>query len=397
MSFKAPESPPQEKEIPTLEVATEKPIPTLEAVETDEDAAPDDLLDAIPVAPRDQPTDTEPDENENRSLPVPQLDPSVWIIANRLKHTDLTLHQRIVYSLLLHSFTTYTDYVLETIVGLGMVPFVLALTMVLGFLVVFVTAWIAGLVSGVVGSWIGYLVYALPLFVVWIGWMIAKGERDALVGMDPSDRPFQRFKLGRLEMALHITSPVSLMVFFGAAFGMQAGLLYCAADHGGLGTQVEVGFWQAWLWTLDNFGHGIFVHTAELWDVRLGPKVEHNNWSATVYFVFRLGYEAMILLFFIGLYQRWKLRHFFRRFPSVNDGVDALPYWVQDVCGNKQHWPRRFCDEFLFLALAAAYIRGQYEVVREMSRMFSRLHVKKEVRALFLDAEGEPIFHGEME
>src|SRR5437868_167064 len=82
MSFTAPDSLPEENDIPTLEVANAKPIPTLEAVESDEDATPDDALDVIPVGQKYHPEDSGTEENEDRSLPVPQLNDSVWIIAN---------------------------------------------------------------------------------------------------------------------------------------------------------------------------------------------------------------------------------------------------------------------------------------------------------------------------
>ena len=54
------------------------------------------------------------------------------------------------------------------------------------------------------------------------------------------------------------------------------------------------------LLTLNNACHGIFLDTFELYNLDWGKKPEHNYWSATIFYVFRLAFDAFALLYLFG-------------------------------------------------------------------------------------------------
>ena len=96
----------------------------------------------------------------------------------------------------------------------------------------------------------------------------------------------------------------------------------------------------------------------------------------------------MLLLY--QLYQRWRLRRLFRDYYSA--GADSLATWIEEKVADEYSWPSRFFDEFMFLALAGQYLRGNFDFVRQVSRQFPRLRVTARVRDLFLDRKGQLLF-----
>jgi hypothetical protein len=201
--------------------------------------------------------------------------------------------------------------------------------------------------------------------------------------------------LGRLRDIFHVASWATNGLFLGCAFGFQWGLIYFTHDHAGL--PVEGGFLESFLLTLDNLSHGVFLDTFELYGLHLGPKVEHSWRSASVFYAFRLAFDALVLLILYGAYQRYRIGHLFWYLPHDLARPDDLLGWLDAVCQDQHKWPARFVDEFLFLVLAKEYARGNYELVRQVSRQFPWLTVARPVRNLFRDADGEPIFHGTYE
>ncbi len=121
-------------------------------------------------------------------------------------------------------------------------------------------------------------------------------------------------------------------------------------DHAGL--PGPEGWAEAVLLTLDNACHGVFLDTFELYDLHLGKTPRHNAWSATIFYAFRLAFDAFALLCVLAAYRRYRLRRLFQGFPHDPRRVDDLLDWIESRCGDEHRWPRSYFDEFLFLMLA---------------------------------------------
>jgi hypothetical protein len=191
---------------------------------------------------------------------------------------------------------------------------------------------------------------------------------------------------------LNDSEPANLILFLGATIGAQIGIVYYTHNHAGL--PIDGGFGESILLTIDNLFHGVFLHVFELFKVSFGPTVEHGTLSGSVFYLFRLAYDALVLLFLYECYQRWKMRHLFKGFPYEPRKVEELLGWLEARCGDEEKWPHRYLDEFLFLILAKEYLRGHDDIVEVMSRQFPWLGVTPEVRGLFVDRKGKVVFYG---
>jgi hypothetical protein len=152
------------------------------------------------------------------------------------------------------------------------------------------------------------------------------------------------------------------------------------------------GFWDCWLVTLDNVCHGIFLDTFEIYKITLGEPVEHTFFSATVFYAFRLSYDAFFVLLLWEAYQRFRLRRLFGRISSDPRDVAGVICWLETCAGDRQSWPRRYFDEFIFILLARGYLNENYQLVEEVSRQFPWLAVDEEVRTLFRRPDGKLLF-----
>ena len=63
---------------------------------------------------------------------------------------------------------------------------------------------------------------------------------------------------------------------------------------------------------------------------------------------------------------------------------ESLSEWIEQTCRIKHSWFQRYPDEFLFLMLVEEYLRGNEDLVRDLSHQFPGLDVRNEVRKLFV-------------
>ena len=204
-------------------------------------------------------------------------------------------------------------------------------------------------------------------------------------------RPSQRgkpqiagFCLGKIDQILDSRS-LRLVVFsFGFLLVMQVTLLGFTRDHCGI--NFDGNFVTSLLLTLDNFFHGVLLDVCELYGLNLAGHIEHNYWSASFFLFFRLGYDAMVLLFVYLAWQRWSAR---RLLPVVPANCAELIRWLET--GMDKRWFQRFPSEYTFLILVKEYLAGRYDVVQTISARFDDLSVSDEVRALFIDEGGRQV------
>ena len=178
--------------------------------------------------------------------------------------------------------------------------------------------------------------------------------------------------------------------FFGAFFGIQHALLMFTPGHFGL--PIEGGLSECFLLTLDNACYGLFLDTFEMYDLYWGQPLEHSWYSASVFFAFRLTFEGLAVLIGYSLFKRYRMRHLFRSVPRNERNVRGMLKWIGDRLSDKDQWPNRYHDEFMFLLLCRAYINGDYEYIRRLTRDLPAMRVDESARQLFVSPEGERLF-----
>jgi hypothetical protein len=303
---------------------------------------------------------------------------------------EVRIYRYNVYAMLVNACRYYRHKGLVVIVGLGLVPVAAVCAAVLCFLL----TWAAyGLTTGLgylLGDGANYLLYGVVLVVFAYAKVIKSLFDEAYVCFKYEGDTPEQLQLGRLDDVLGIASPATNGFFLGACFGFQVGLLYFTRNHGGLG-EVE-GLGHCFLLTLDNAFHGFFLYTAELYNIHLAGRIEHGWVSATVYYVFRLAFDASVLLLLYQIYLRRQARKLFDHYPKDDDDRAEFANWLIKVFGEEHGWPRRYFDEFMFLLVAGYYLQGNNERVRQLTRDFPRLRVTAAVRAHFVDETGTVIF-----
>ena len=318
--------------------------------------------------------------------PALDLTPATRNIADAGYVPALTPHQLFVYALLRRTFDVYRAGCILIALGLAIVPMLAVVGAILGF--------VAMLAACACLGWLGQpatlVLHGVPFLVLLYARALQKVGREKAVGFLWDNRQVDRLVLGRIDDAFRCSAPGSLALFLGVFFGFQHGLLYGTAHHGGL--DIEGGFWECFFLTLDNVFHGISLNTLELWDVSLAGTVKHGWWSALGFELFRLAYGVLVLLMGFELYQRWSMRFLFENYPKDNPGWERLADWLLMTSDGRHGWPRRYFDELVFLVIAGHYLRGNYPLVRQLTQQFSRIRVEAEVRVLFIDERGNPIF-----
>lgn len=300
--------------------------------------------------------------------------------------------QRLAFALLARTLQEYRGDRVVFILALLFIPLLFVAGLAFAVLTMSLAAWTIALVDrGGSGSSTA-LLYAVPFLVL----IFARGLRslaeEAKIPFQVREGAIDGWRLGRLDEVFQVAAPSTLGLFLGCCFGFMWGLLYHAAGHTGLAIDGSLG--TCFLLTLDNFLHGVLLDTCELYDLRVGEKLTHTTLSATVFYLFRLAFDALVLLLGYELFQRWRLRRFFAGYPWDPQRVEEVLAWLEAACADRDRWPRRFFDEFVFLVLVKEYIRGHFTLVRQMSEQFSWLAVPEPVRRAFIDAEGKAVFVG---
>jgi hypothetical protein len=322
-----------------------------------------------------------------------RLVPAVEALTRAPSVQYLTPAQRTFYALLHATLKHYSSdrYPLVTNILLA-VPR-LFLCAALGFAMVWVSRWLLDSVSPIVGSWVYFALYFFLVFAFLLGLGLVIGRKEQQISLQRDPEGAARLlHLGFIDTVFAENTPSFWALFGGFAVGVQIATLLYAPGHAGLPSAVD--FKEATLLTVDNVCHGIFLYTSELYNLRFGEKVEHSWTSGTVFYAFRLTFDAAFLYFVVAMYRRYTLRGLMKRYPTIGDGdVGELISWIQDACCGEHQWPRMFYDEFLFLMLAAQYLRGDYDLVWQVTSNFPRVRVDSEVRELFLDPADRVMFN----
>lgn len=248
-----------------------------------------------------------------------------------------------------------------------------------------------GLLALVVG-WIyapavGVLSYLPVLFLVLLGIGVRWSFHTPDVEFCAVSKR-RRLVLGRMSSLADDESPAHLALFFGMAVSLQVALLYFTEDHAG--ADISGGFVECCLVVADNFCHGAFLDAFELYDLSLF-EFEHTTWSATLFFVFRLVFDAILLMLAYTVYQGHKLRAIVLSFPAAPDDADDVADWIHDVSSESRLYDK-FTDESIFLLIVEEFLRKRYATVRQVSQQFPRLRVTQAVRDQFRDGNGKALF-----
>jgi hypothetical protein len=357
-----------------------------EPADTGESATPaTELLDVLPADPAKVSASLAPApraETDKAQPPAPaeaSFDPA-----------ELRLYRYNVYAMLVNACHYYKHKGLVVIVGLGLVPVAAVCAAMLCFLLTWAGYGLTTALGSVLGEGTNYLLYGVVLVVFAYAKVIKSMFDEANVCFKYQGDTPEQLELGRLEDVLGVVSPATNGFFLGACFGFQVGLLYFTPNHGGLGDVGGLG--HCFLLTLDNAFHGLFLYTAELYNLHLAGRVEHGWLSATVYYVFRLAFDASALLLVYQIYQRRQARRLFDHYPQDDNDRAAFADWLVKLFGDEQGWPRRYFDEFMFLLIAGYYLQGNNDRVRQLTHDFPRLRVTADVRSHFVDETGTVIF-----
>jgi hypothetical protein len=353
--------------------------------------------DVLPVA-EDEPLEALPADEapiEAELMPeatAPQLSLAPEVLSLTKSHllAERPPAQRLLYALLAISLIGYKGERLLYALALLAVPCLLVLGIVAGFLLMTVAHWLLTAAAWVAGTWVHILIFAIPIVAFIVARLAKHSAEEPEVRLDRDGEQVTGLRLGRLHEVFHVGQPGALALYFGACFAFQAGLLYFAPEPMGLaGGRV---FSHCWLVALDNVCHGIFLDTFEIYKITIGDPIEHTYFSSTVFYAFRLSYDALFVLLLWEGYQRFRMRRLFARLPSNPRDISGVCYWLDRCAIDRQSWPRRFFDEFIFLLLVRGYLNGNYRLVKEVSRQFPWLAVDDEVRALFVNTDGEVVF-----
>ena len=301
---------------------------------------------------------------------------------------ELSAPQRRIYLLLGKMFT---DYQRARRQQFNLWAFLIVLLITFGF--VYLSLGLAyKMTSWIIPSWSDGVLYGCVFFFLLCSSLIKLVfDSEATTLKKNREGEVERLSLGRINDIIDDGAFYATLTILMGLLACQSTLLYWTSDH--LGFAGLSTFKEALMISLDNFMHGVFLDIFEMYDIHLVPATgEKTLWTSTIFLLFRLLYDAFTLLWLYLLYQRYRMRSFFRSFPEAG-GVDALTSWMERVCRQDAGWLRKFADELLFFTLAEEYLRGRFTFVRDLSHQFPAIRVSDEVRALFVDPEsGEALF-----
>ena len=173
------------------------------------------------------------------------------------------------------------------------------------------------------------------------------------------------------------------------AVGAQIGLFQFASGH--LSIPGVNDFWNAVMVTARTILH-IPSDFVDLYFVQVsGPAIKSLPLlPATVISAFRLTYDAAIALSIWALYRGY---HFYKPMAAVastrvkersNPGMewDRFLDCLHEVCLDQGNWGNKFHDEMVFTTICLAFLEGNFDIVKEMSRRFAAIEVDNDVRSL---------------
>ena len=331
------------------------------------------------------------EEVEATSADALRFSPELREFAAAQAPTDLSAPQERLYLLLTKMFADYQKTRREQF---NLWAFAIVLLLTFGF-VYGSLATLYHLTHWLIPSWTDGVLYSGVFFFLLCSSLIKMmfdSEETDLKKNKAGE--VERLSLGRINDILDDGAFYATLTILMGLLACQSILLYRVSDH--LGFAEISTFREALVISLDNFMHGVFLDVFEMYDIHLSSaKGEKTLWSSTIFLIFRLLYDAFMLLWLYILYQRYRMRKLFKDFPKAG-GVSAFTDWMERVCRQDASWLRKFVDELLFFTIAEEYLRGRFAFVRDLSHQFPSIRVDNEVRALFIDPEsGEQLFEAQ--
>jgi hypothetical protein len=316
---------------------------------------------------------------------------SVMDVCERRDLQQLPPPRRVVYALLVAALEKLRPHLLGSILSALIIPFFVVFAIAVGFALMGVVH-LAAVALASIGIAAGHiLLYLLPGFVILSAYYFKQSSKldPITLGRNETNK-VDHIKLGRLDGIFNVASPATSLFYFGVLLSSQVALLFFLPDH--LGVSREGTFVECLLLTLDNLCHGVLLDTFEIYDIHLAGRVQHDWWSGTVFYFFRISYEAFLLIAGYQLWRHYSMRRLFRRLPNHWRSVDFVIEWIEHASRTEGDWAREFLDEFMFLSLAGAYLAGDDDMLRDINRRFPWLRIDEEVRRLFVDRHGERLF-----
>src|SRR5262245_10200723 len=301
-----------------------------------------------------------------------------------LSHEKLTLYTIVVNGLR----ALHKDY---NPVGstLLLILFSVALGLGMGVGFIALVHWIGDWFGGC-PNWVLYAVGLLPLsLVVLFCKMVQFGFGDS-VRVD-TRAGVQQLVFDQFDIALGATL-LGLAFFLGVGLGVQTSLLHYTSDHCTVpGFQGRL--WDSMALTLDNLFHGVFIYICELYRWHLAHRVDHSNWSATVFLAFRISFDVIIIIMVVALFQRRRVAHLMSKAADliIAPTPRKLVDYLRASCYGGLGWSKTYHDEFIFFCLVEKYLSGKYEECRVLAELFPDVGIPQNVRALFVDPDGRPL------
>ena len=294
--------------------------------------------------------------------------------------------QQKLYALLTHRLEMYhkeTEKSLLKAIGFGLFMGLLGVLFMLSALVIIymLSRWLLP-TSAHHG-----VMYLLSILIIGFCFIIKLVTEEEEIDLKRKEGVVSTWSWGRLDTILDSIANSAICFFLGMVLAAQISLIMYHETHLGLGESIS--FWQATVLSLDNLLHGICLDVMEMYHITLSPlEGQRSTLTTTLFLVFRLGYDALFLMWLFTLYQRHQARELFKSYPKGKQTeVEPVLRWIQESCASRQGWIRRFTDELIFLMMAEEYLRGQNEIVCHLGEQFKRLRISDEMRALFVDAE----------
>lgn len=231
--------------------------------------------------------------------------------------------------------------------------------------------------------------YTLSLLFVAVGLLYRSGHAQMEWTTDEDDEKIVGIRLGKLDEVIGYITLSAFLIFLTLLPTCQVLLLYFTTDHVGL--PIDGSFWQCCLVTLNNLAHGLFLDIFELYNLDVGPSLKAmSSGTATVFVLFRLAFDAIVILIALTLYRRRSMRHFFDELPDSTEAASMLS-WLDRISKRSNEWLRLCPDEFLFLTMTEEYLKNRFDVVRELGREFHGIVVSNSIRRFFVHPETQEL------
>ena len=215
-------------------------------------------------------------------------------------------------------------------------------------------------------------------------------EEDKISIVTDNHRRGDHFEFGELDDVFDSSMVFGFALVLGALFGLQIAVLTATTSH--MDVPVADSHVGSLLVTTNNLFHGALLDVMEIYRLRIGPETGVLPfWTATMFLFFRITFDGLLILFALNLWRVHKASRLFDSFPEQLNAAN-LGRWIHSVSNHESRFDRSFSDEMIFSFIIKEYILGRHDVVLATCNQFQNIPVSDEVRALFVDDSGRPLF-----